>query len=171
MGHTVVLGFDKESDAYIHELLKPYVINKIPFGRKCDRDAANKTMKHHMTLYHWPKSLDTYCLAKLNGFQSEPCQIQVSGVQIMQAEEHSWLLYFEVNPTETFLQLKTHFEEYTGFCTSGFYHITLAVSKDYEEIAKIHAHIHEIQKFPFVLSADRIDLYKIWSPTQKIMSL
>ena len=171
MGHTVVLGFDKESDAHIHKLLEPYVMNKIPFGRKCDRDAANKTMQYHMTLYHWPKTLDTYCLSRLCGFQSKPCKLQVNGLQIMQAEEDSWLLYFTVNPTETFLQLKTHFEEYTGFYFSGFHHITLAVSKEYNEIAKIYTHIYEKQIFPFELSADRIDVYKIWTPTQKIMSL
>lgn len=171
MGHTVVLGFDKQSEAHIQKLLEPYVANKIPFGRECDRDAANKAMQYHMTLYHWPKTQDTYCLSRLEGFQSQPCQLRVKGLKMIRAEEHSWLLYFEVRPTETFVQLKTRFEEYTGFCVSEFYHITLAVSKDYNEIAKLRTHICEKQTFPFSLSVDRIDLYKIWSPTQKVMSL
>ena len=171
MGHTVVLGFDHESDAYIRKLLEPYVTNKIPFGRKCDRDATNHAMPYHMTLYHWPKTQDACCLPKLTGFQSNPCQLQVNGVHIMPAEEDSWLLYLEVGATETFLQLKARFEEYTGFRVLGFHHITLAVSKDHDALAKIRRHILEKQTFPFLLSADRMDLFKIWSPTQKITSL
>ena len=171
MGHTVVLGFDNESNVLVHKLLEPFRANKIPFGRKCDREEANKVMDYHMTLYHWPKTMDTYCLSRLKGFQSIPCHIQVNGMRIMQAEENSWLLYFEVSPTETFTQLKLLFEKHTGFCISGFYHITLAVGKDYNEIAEIRDYICKNQVFPFELTADRVDLYKIWSPTQKIMSL
>ena len=89
----------------------------------------------------------------------------------MQAEENSWLLYFEVSPTRSFLQLKSLFETHTGFCISEFYHITLAVGKDYNEILEIYDDIRGKQAFPFTLSADRIDLYKIWTPTQKILSL
>jgi 2'-5' RNA ligase len=171
MGHTVVLGFDNDSNVLLHELLEPFGANKIPFGRRCNREEANKVMDYHMTLYHWPKTMDTYCLSRLNGFQSIPCHIQVNGMRIMQAEENSWLLYFEVSPTETFTQLKLLFEKHTGFCISGFYHITLAVGKDYNEIAEIRDYIWKNQVFPFELTADRMDLYKIWSPTQKIMSL
>ncbi|MBQ4549988.1 MAG: hypothetical protein IJO05_01595 [Oscillospiraceae bacterium] len=171
MGHTVVLGFDIESNLLLRKLFAPFEVNKIPYGRKCDRAAANKVMEYHMTLYHWPKTMDTDCLSRLNGFQSTPCKIQVNGIRIMQAEENSWLLYFEVSPTDTFTQLKLRFEEYTGFCVSGFYHITLAVGKEYNEIAELRDYICKNQAFPFELSADRIDLYKIWSPTQKIMSL
>ena len=171
MGHTVVLGFDNESNALLHELLDPFGANKIPFGRKCNRTEANKAMDYHMTLYHWPKTMDTDCLSRLNGFQSAPCQVQVNGMRIMQAEENSWLLYFEVNPTDTFKQLKLRFEEHTGFRVSEFYHITLAVGKTYSEIAEIRDYIYQNQVFPFLLCADRLDLYKIWSPTQKIMSL
>ena len=171
MGHTVVLGFDKESDLLLRKLLEPFGANKIPFGRRCNREEANKVMDYHMTLYHWPKTMDTYCLSRLNGFQSTPCKIQVNGMGMMQAEENSWLLYFEVSPTDTFTQLKMRFEKHTGFCVSGFYHITLAVGKDYDEIAEINDYICKNQVFPFELTADRLDLYKIWSPTKKIMSL
>ena len=171
MGHTVVLGFDNESNELLHKLLAPFGANKIPFGRRCNREEANKVMDYHMTLYHWPKTMDTYCLSRLNGFQSIPCQVQVNGIGIMQAEENSWLLYFEVSPTETFTQLKLLFEKHTGFCISGFFHITLAVGKDYNEIAEIKDYICKNQVFPFALTADRMDLYKIWSPTIKIMSL
>lgn len=171
MGHTVVLGFDNDSNVLLHKLLEPFGANKIPFGRRCNREEANKVMDYHMTLYHWPKTMDTYCLSRLNGFQSIPCQVQVNGMRIMQAEENSWLLYFEVSPTETFTQLKLLFEKHTGFCVSGFYHITLAVGIDYNEIVDISDFICKNQVFPFELTADRIDLYKIWSPTQKVMSL
>ena len=171
MGHTVVLGFDNESEMLIYKLLEHFHANKIPFGRKCNREDANKAMKYHMTLYHWPKTMDSYYLPKLNGFHSIPCQIQVNGIHIMHSAENSWLLYFEVSPTKTFLQLKSLFEKHTGFCVSEFYHITLAVGKDYNEILEIRNYICNNQFFPFTLNADRIDLYKIWSPTHKVLSL
>ncbi len=171
MGHTVVLGFDTESQGLLHNLLEPFDVNKIPFGRKCNRKDANEAMDYHMTLYHWPKTMDSDCLSRLHGFKSKPCQVQVNGIRIMQAEEDSWLLYFEVSPTESFVKLKLLFENHTGFRISEFLHITLAVGKDYKEIRKIKDHICETRVFPFELTADRIDLYKIWMPTVKIMSL
>ena len=171
MGHTAVLGFDQESNVLLHNLLEPFGANKIPFGRRCNREDANKAMEYHLTLYHWPKAMDSYCLSRINGFRSIPCHVQVNQIQIMQAEENSWLLYFEVSPTESFLQLKLLFETHTGFSVSDFYHITLAVGKDYNEITEIKDYICKHQIFPFELTADRIDLYKIWSPTIKIMSL
>lgn len=171
MGHTVVLGFDNESVAIIHNLLEPFGANKIPFGRVCNREQADKIMDYHMTLHHWPKTMDSYCLPKLRGFQSIPCQVLVDGIGILPSKENSWLLYFEVNPTATFTQLKLLFERHTGFSVTRFYHITVAVEKDYNRIIEIHDYICKNQTFPFILTADRIDLYKIWSPTQKIMSI
>ena len=170
MGHTVVLGFDKESLASIHRLTAPFDTNKIPFGRKCDREAADKEMEYHMTLYHWAKAMDEYCLSRINGFHSVPCQVQVMGTCIMPAEENSWLLYFDIAPTDTFSELKTLFGNYTGFSVSGFYHVTLVVSKDYSEIIRINDYICRNQSFPFTLNADRLDLYHIWRPTRKVMS-
>ena len=109
MGHTVVLGFDNESNVFLHKLLEPFGTNKIPFGSKCNRAEANEAMDYHMTLHHWPKTMDAYCLSRLNGFQSMSCQVQVNGTHIIPAEENSWLLYFEVSPTDTFTQLKLLF--------------------------------------------------------------
>lgn len=171
MGHTVVLGFTDTDNEKICKLLEPFDANKIPFGRKCNRYEANTAIDYHMTLYHWPKSMDEYCLSRIKGFHSIPCQIIVSGTHIMRAEEDSWLLYFEITPTETFLQLESLFEKYTGFPTLRFYHITLAVSKDYQTIWEINDHICRNLIFPFRLNADKLDVYKIWTPTQKIMSL
>lgn len=170
MGHTVVLGFNAASNEIIHKLLEPFGANKIPYGRKCNREEANKVMDYHMTLYHWSKIKDEYCLSRIKGFHCMPCQIKVNGTHIIQAEENSWLLYFDIIPTDTFTHLKTLFEEHTGFNVSSFYHISLAVSKDYNEISEINDYICNNQIFPFLLSADRLDLYKIWTPTQKIMS-
>lgn len=170
MGHTVVLGFDNPSLERIHNLTAPFGANKIPFGRNCNREEANNEMDYHMTLYHWAKSMDEYCLSKIKGFHSTICQVQVLGTGIIAAEENSWLLYFDIVPTETFIQLKNAFEEHTGFTVSGFYHITIAVSKEYNEILKMNDYINNNLNFSFLLTADRLDLYHIWTPTRKTMS-
>ena len=170
MGHTVVLGFDKASIERIHTLTAPFDANKIPFGRDCDREAANKELDYHMTLYHWPKTMDEYCLSRVKEFRSIPCQVRVNGTCVMPAEEGSWLLYFDIAPTESFLKLKSLFESDTGFFVSGFYHVTVAVSKDYDEIHRLDDHICKNQSFPFLLNGERVDLYHIWKPTRKIMS-
>lgn len=171
MGHTVVLGLTNTDSERIHKLLQPFEPNKIPFGRKCNRDKADHAMDYHMTLYHWPKTMDEYCLSRIKGFRSVPCRITVLGTHIMPAEENSWLLYFEITPTQTFLRLKTLFESHTGFSVSGFYHITLAVSKDYKAISEMNDHICRNVVFPFELTSDRLDVYKIWTPTERMMSL
>ena len=80
MGHTVVAGFDKKSSEMINELMRPFNANKIPFGRNCDREAANREMDYHMTVFHWAKSIDSYYLEKIKGFSSEGFDIRISDV-------------------------------------------------------------------------------------------
>lgn len=167
MGHTVVLGLDDSSSTLIQTLMAPFSANKIPFGRNCDRDAANTVMGYHMTLCHWAKARDGECLARIKDFHSVPCQLGVQGTCIMPAEEGSWLLYFDIVPGDCFMQMKNAFEKHTGLLTSDFYHVTLAVSKNHDEIREMQNHIQNHQAFPFVLTSDRLDLYRIWTPTRK----
>lgn len=42
MGHTLVTRFDPESRAFLQNLMAPFAANKIPFGRNCDREAADE---------------------------------------------------------------------------------------------------------------------------------
>ena len=58
MGHTLVAVFSETSSSELKNLLKNAGVQdacKIPSGRDCDRVAADRILKHHITLYHWGK--------------------------------------------------------------------------------------------------------------------
>lgn len=171
MGHTLVTRFTPESLEFLHRLMKPFGANKIPFGRDCDREEANSVMDYHLTLLHWAKGRDAYFLDCIRGFQPAPCQLRVTGMQVMYAEEGSWLLYFAVEPGPGFRELTAALTEKTQASCSGFLHITLAVSKDYAAIESVRGHIQGNVEFPFCLDVEGLDLYHIWRPTKKVRSL
>lgn len=170
MGHTLVTRFDSQSSQFLHSLMQPFNANKVPFGRDCDREAANTVLDYHVTLFHWAKNQDAYYLDCIKDIKPVPCQIQVTGTQIMRAEEGSWLLYFPVSPAQGFTDLTASVEANIHTYCSGFLHITLAVSKNREEIEAINRHIRNNVTFPFYLNVEGLDLYHIWKPTRKVRS-
>lgn len=171
MGHTLVTRFDPEGRKLLQDLMQPCFANKIPFGRDCSREEANAVLDYHLTMLHWAKSQDGYYLNRIQDLKPVPCQIRVTGTQIMYAEECSLLLYFAVEPTGRFLEMAAALEEKTGTPCSRFLHITLAVSKDPGEIEAVRAHIEQAVTFPFTLNIEGLDLYHIWKPTKKVRSL
>lgn len=171
MGHTLVTRFDPESRAFLHNLMAPFTANKIPFGRNCDREAANREMDYHLTLLHWAKTRDAYFLDCIRDFQPAPCRIWVTGMQVMCAEEGSWLLYFTVAPGPGFRELTASLSDKTQAPCPGFLHITLAVSQDYAAIEAIRGQLQRSVEFPFCLEVDGLDLYHIWRPTKKVRCL
>lgn len=171
MGHTLVARFGPESRSFLHSLMAPFGANKIPFGRSCDREAANREMDYHLTLLHWAKTQDEYYLNRIKDFVPIPCQVRVTGVQVMPAEEGSLLLYFSVEPASGFRELAASLGQKTQVPCAGFLHITLAVSQDSREIEAIYRRIRQTVSFPFTLDIEGLDLYKIWRPTKKVRSL
>ena len=70
MGHTLVARFEPNDFDSINGCLiewKGKTMNKIPFGRNCDREEANRILPFHMTLLHWARSADSYMLQKMSG--------------------------------------------------------------------------------------------------------
>lgn len=171
MGHTLVTRFDSQGLTLLHSVMDPFRIPKIPFGRSCDRDAANSALDYHVTLFHWAKAQDALYLNRLQSLRSFPCRLQVTGAEIMYAEEGSLLLYLAVEPDEGFQELTCSVEETLQAPCSRFLHITLAVSQSHEEIRSIHSHLLQSLSFPFRLNVEGLDLYHIWTPTKKVRSL
>lgn len=171
MGHTLVTRFTPDSIRLLHQLMAPFDTNKIPFGRNCDRRAANSVMDYHLTMFHWAKEQDKYYLDRIRNLKPMPCQISVTGMNLMSAKEGSWLLYFSVEPGQGFRNLSDAVEECVQNCCSSFLHITLAVSTDREELVTIKEHILQTVTFPFSLDVEGLDLYHIWRPTSKVQSL
>lgn len=171
MGHTLVTRFDAEGRRLLQDLIRPFGANKIPFGRDCSREDANAVLDYHLTMLHWAKQQDGYYLSRIQDLKPVPCQIRVTGTQIMYGAECSQLLYFTVEPAGRFPEMAAALEEKTGTPCSRFLHITLAVSKDPGEIEAIRAHIQKDVTFPFTLNIEGLDLYHIWKPTKKVQSL
>lgn len=171
MGHTLVTRFEPRDCQALRAIMDGLNANKIPFGRDCDREAANSVLEYHMTMLHWAKNRDAYYLDCLKDFKPAPSQIRVTDARIMYAEEGSQLLYFTVEPGPGFGQLVRDLEDRTRSCCSRFLHITLAVSKDPGEIQAIRDHIQNAVSFPFTLNVEGLDLYHIWKPTKLVRSL
>lgn len=170
MGHTLVTRFSPESHLWIHQLMQPFQANKIPFGRKCDREIANAVLDYHITLFHWSKISDAYYLERIKNLKSSPFQVLVTGIHIMRAEEGSSLLFFSVEPKENFANAQKNLIETFDFI-SGFLHITLAVSLNHNEIDQIKQQIESQISFPVLMDVEGFDLYEIWTPTRKVKSL
>lgn len=172
MGHTLVARFDTEGERKILSLVETgglkHLPNKIPYGRDCDREEADERLPYHMTVFHWGKAQDAVYLDRLQSFQFTPCSIKVTGVSIMYAEEGSTLLYLNVEPDQGYMKLKEGLECALQSYTSGFLHITLAVSKEHDQILELKKSIEKQTEFPFILNVSSLGLYHIWRPVELI---
>lgn len=172
MGHTLVARFDKDGERKILSLVEKcgsnQLPNKIPYGRDCDREKANEKFPYHMTVFHWGKKMDPVYLDRLQAVHFIPCSINVTGVSCMYAEEGSMLLYLYVEPDQGYQQLKEHLEETLRSYTSGFLHITLAVSQEHDQILSLKKKIEEQIEFPFILKVSAMELYHIWKPVELV---
>ena len=166
MGHTLVLRFNQAGYQKLQKLTGSAPVNKIPFGRDCDREAANKILKYHMTVFHWARNEDEVYLPRLEHYQFHPCRIRITGCSMAAAEENSRLLYLQAEPAEGYAEMVSDLEKTLHCRTSGFLHITLAVSRNEKEILDLKSFVRSKAVFPFELEAEGMDLYHIWKPTR-----
>lgn len=171
MGHTLVTRFSPDSNRFLHNLMDPLEANKIPYGRDCDREAANRELDYHVTMFHWSKAMDDCYLPRIRDFQATPCRIRITGVHSARSREGSRFIYFAVEPGEGFPELTAAVERATGERCSSFLHITLAITKDKAKAHRVMDHVLRQVQFPFELEVDGLDLYKIWRPTKLVASL
>ena len=168
MGHTLIARCPDSSLMKIKNILSKtdIVPNKIPYGRDCDRETANKILPYHMTVFHWAKSEDQRYLPRFRSFRFHPFEIVVTGVQVIPAEEGSRLLYLAVKSGKGYSDFCHELELTMGVHLNSFLHITLAVSKNDQEIEELRKQIVESIRFPFTIPIDRLELYHIWKPVK-----
>lgn len=164
MGYTLVAAFDKQFEEEMEKILKEKETIKIPFGRDCDRISANRSMKYHMTLFHWAKQYDSEYLPRVEQLRFVPFEIKVIGTELLYAEEDSLLLYFSVLPGEHYADVKEKFKQIIEAEVSSFMHITIAVSKDHQYIRNLKTIVDEHFCYPFCLKVTELNLYHIWKP-------
>ena len=169
MGYTLVAVCDTKEFAYVKEILsesKDQKYNKIPYGRRCDRQLANEVLPYHMTVFHWGKEYDERYLTALEHYRFKAFTITVTGVNVMLAEEESLLLYLSIMPGEGYKAFAKELEEIIRGRISSFHHITLAVSKNHKNINDLYQRIYKKVSFPFNIHVKKLELYHIWNPVE-----
>lgn len=170
MGHTLVACFDEQDlIPMMCSLSKMGLdgINKIPFGRKCNREEANRILPYHTTLFHWNRLEDSVYLEKTKKIVFSPCKVLITGVHILPAEEDSSLLYCSVFPDKGFNEIYNQLEQIFGGCSS-FFHITIAVSKDKDRIKQMKHMLDCDLVFPFTAHIRSLELFHIWEPCKRV---
>lgn len=172
MGHTLVAVFSDESERKIRELLKKSEAEdacKIPFGRDCDRDAADLILKHHITLFHWKKEDDAVYLNRLSSIQNiPPCTITVVKPICIADIDNSYVICLEVAASSEFSKMMHSVGQCLGKSPSRFLHITLDATQDSDRANRIYTYLKSMECFPLELNISGLDLYKIWKPVKLI---
>ena len=171
MGHTLVTRLNKQDLALIKSaILKTGIrTNKIPYGRGCDRDAADQILPYHVTVFHWGKTDDEIYLRRLRDYRtSGSCSLKITGSSILQGKEGSAVLCFEISPDKSFLAQAAELEKILQGKTSDALHMTLAVSQDHREIRLLKKRIDESLSYPFSIRVEGYGLYHIWKPVKKV---
>ena len=165
MGHTLVARFDDSKISAILPKGETLRLNKIPFGRNCDREKANAVLPYHMTIMHWAKEQDFIFLPRTTHIQPQSASIQVDDVHICAAECGSLMLYLQVSPSDGYHKLFDHLNSTIGLSGSDFPHITLVVDQDYQLVQTTYNHLRNTIQLPFSLDIKALELYHIWNPT------
>lgn len=163
-GYTLVARIDDVEFDPIKDILEKEEANKIPYGRNCDREAANVNLPYHITLFHWAKEQDEQYLQLINRLVFYPFSVNITDISIMYGEEGSSILYLPVNPTIDYETFSSELKSLTGMNLPSFLHITLAVSKDCSQLAHLKRIICEYVAFPISITVKQIELYHIWQP-------
>ena len=170
MGHTLVFTFDEKSLCRLNDLLSlaDLPLNKIPFGRDCDREVANKILPYHITAAHWAKNKDSFLLDKAKNFMlDKPFSVTVTGIKCMSAEENSTLLYFSLLRNAELNTAMHKVNNTFGECAASYPHITITAEKDLKKADAIYEKLKCID-YPFELTVSQIELYHIWRPIKRI---
>ena len=164
MGYTLVARINDDRFDPIKDILEKEKANKIPYGRNCDREAANVNLPYHITLFHWAKEQDEQYLQLINRLVFYPFSVNITDISIMYGEDGSSILYLPVNPTADYETFGSEFKSLTGITPSSFLHITLVVSKDCSQLERLKRMICEHVVFPISITVTQIELYHIWQP-------
>ena len=172
MGHTFVARFSDQDIRLIRTMMQKAGVGqtvKIPYGRPCDRAAADLILPYHMTLFHWGRQEDAYYLGNLEKYRFPgACKVTVTEVVSVNAEEGSKLVKLRVKPSAGFAKMTGSLEQLLHHRVSSDLHITLAVSKDHSKMGQIEASIKDHMQFPFEMTVTGISLYHIWEPVRLV---
>lgn len=172
MGYTLVARFQESDFEVMVSTLSMWggtPVNKIPFGRGCDRNEANTILPYHMTILHWSRSDDVVMLPKMKNLVLPSMTVTADSVRVLPAAENSSLLYLQIKPTVSYERWCHAQGKAIGVCFDlSFLHVTIAVSKNTTEIEQLAKYLKLRMKFPFELRIRKLELYHIWNPIRLV---
>ena len=165
MGHTIVSVFSDESTRWINDCCCKGGIaspNKIPYGKCLNREKTNGILPYHMTMVHWGKESDDFCLKNLKKVQFQTCCVSAIDCSIYTGAEKSGLVCINVFPDHKCKELREQLVRNVGGKPATFWHITLAVDKNMDRMKQFYRNIKTKINFPFVLQISALEVYHIW---------
>lgn len=162
---TLIANFNEENLEKIKSTLVG--INeemcRIPYIEGLDRELT-RDLPIHFTLYSWGEEYKKEVINYLSKFDFKECKAFVTGVQIMNGRNGSYVLYYKLEVNEEILRVTRelnkiyHNKKYEN---NYEYHITICISKDYDKIIKIKDLL--LERFvPFDISVSKLTLYEIY---------
>lgn len=162
---TLISNFDDEN---LEKIKSTFVgikeeMCRIPYIDGLDRELT-RDLPIHFTLYSWGEDDKKEVIKILSKFDFKECKVFVTGVQIMNGRNDSYVLYYKLEVGEEILRVTRelnrmyHNKKYEG---NYEYHITICISKDYDKIVRIRDLLLE-EFVPFDISVSKLTLYEIY---------
>lgn len=142
---------------------------KIPFGRGCDRKKADAQLRHHITVAYRSGETDSVFMERIGDFCFPgPCRVTVTGTGLMTGVENSLVLFLEVSLSDEYCEMCGEVRKALQKETAKHPHITLAISRNHDQIRRIRQSIERDVRFPFTLTVTGLFLYRIWDPVSLV---
>ncbi len=164
---TIISLFDSHDIARLNNIISLVSIPlcKVPFSKSISDRKSVDTLPWHFTLSAGDITKENLVKESLKNLKFRGFTIEIDKLDILSGKENSYVLVFNIKPN---LQLQ-EFQKiiYEILPTAKYnpetfkFHITIHISKDYEEIINLKKEIEKNFK-PFKLSINKIGLFRIW---------
>lgn len=166
MGYAIVTALDNAFYKKMGDLLQNYNVNKIPFGRGCNREEANRILNYHVTLMKWKEKDNPIFLPRIDAIQFRPCDIIITGSRIKALEDGGYILRFDVKETAGFSKMNSSLKKCMRLELARSLHITLVVDEEIEPLKNLKKEIDKNFEYPFRVGVVGLDLYHLWKPVK-----
>lgn len=164
---TVISLFDFKDLEKINNILSSATIPlcKVPFSKNVSNREYADTLPFHFTLSAGDITEAPRVKEALKKILFKEFTVQINNLEILPGKENSYVLVFIVEPNNELQELQK--KVYTVLPTSKYnpanfkFHITIHISKDYEEIINLKKEIENNFK-PFKLTVNKIGLFQIY---------
>lgn len=164
---TVITLFDFKDLEKINNILSSATIPlcKVPFGKNVSNREFADTLPFHFTLSAGNITEASRVKEDLKNIEFNEFSVQINNLEILPGKENSYVLVFIIEPCIELQELQK--SVYMVLPTTKYnpenfkFHITIHISKDYEEIINLKKEIEKNFK-PFKLTVNKIGLFKIY---------